>query len=30
MGLILGNWRKRNPEEKQAIRDWADSVLAGL
>ena len=30
MGLILGNWRKRNPEEKQAIRDWSDSLLAGL
>ena len=28
MGLILGNWRKRAPEQREAILQWADQVLA--
>ena len=30
MGLILGNWRKRDPLEKQAVVDWAESLLQRL
>jgi len=28
MGLILANWRKKSPSERQAIVDWGDRVLA--
>ena len=30
MGLILANWRKRAPSEKEAILRWADSVLGAV
>jgi deoxyribodipyrimidine photolyase-related protein len=30
MGLIMGNWRKRDPEEKQAITAWANTLLEQL
>ena len=30
MGLILANWRKREPSERRAIVDWGDRVLAKL
>ena len=30
MGLIMGNWRKRDPDEKQAITAWADTLLDRL
>jgi len=30
MGLILANWRKRDPDEKVAIVTWADHLLDTL
>lgn len=30
MGLIMGNWRKRNVDEKAAIVAWAEEWLAAL
>jgi hypothetical protein len=30
MGLIMGNWRKRDPDEKQAITAWANTLLEQL
>ena len=27
MGLVVGNWRKRDPDEREAILKWADQVL---
>ncbi len=30
MGLIVGGWQKRAPEEREEIVRWADSLLEGL
>ena len=30
MGLILANWRKRDPVEQESIKAWAESVLEAL
>lgn len=30
MGLILGNWKKRDPSERKAIIQWADALLTEL
>jgi len=30
MGLIIANWGKRTPEERAAIVDWGDKLLARL
>lgn len=30
MGLIVGGWHKRDPEDRKAIVEWADGVLDSL
>jgi hypothetical protein len=27
MGLILGGWRKRSDEDREAVLQWADHTL---
>ena len=27
MGLVVANWRKRDPDEREVIVDWADKMI---
>jgi hypothetical protein len=27
MGLVVANWRKRDPQEREVIVSWADKMI---